>query len=209
MKPEWMKTCKRLLAVALLLPSMAMSCDQPVDAIQPLLDRIDPDANVDPDSVTPPDPSDQPTGRYRSIDGTGNHMDLFTLGAADTTLRRMMAMDYADSVASMGGAGRPSPREISNALCADSQPGPNGLGASDFLWQWGQFVDHDHDARRAWPDAAGSPAFERGIAALHDRHDLGQQVLGVLDLGGHRSEQMGQVPIGGKRDPLGIDECEA
>ncbi|MBW2551427.1 MAG: peroxiredoxin [Deltaproteobacteria bacterium] len=143
MKLEWIKTCKRLLAVLLLLPSMAMSCDQPVDATQLLLDRIDPDANVDPDSVVSPDPSEQPTRRYRSIDGTGNHMEHFTLGAANTTLRRMMPTDYDDSVASMSGAGRPSPREISNALCADSLPGPNGLGASDFLWQWGQFVDHD------------------------------------------------------------------
>ena len=136
---------------------MAMSCDRPADPTQSLLDKIDPDANVDPDSVVAPDPSEQPTGRYRSIDGTGNHIDLFRLGAADTTLRRMMGMDYADSVASMGGTGRPSPREISNALCADSQPGPNGLGASDFLWQWGQFVDHDIDLTEAQAPAESVP----------------------------------------------------
>lgn len=128
----------RLLAALLLLPSMAMSC-------QEVLDATDPNANVDPASVPPPDPSDQPTRRYRSIDGTGNHRTQFELGAAGTTLRRMTPADYGDSVASMAGAGRPSPRDISNALCTDSQPGPNAMGASDFLWQWGQFVDHDID----------------------------------------------------------------
>jgi len=55
----------------------------------------------------------------------------------------MMPVDYGDMVASMAGAGRPSAREVSNALCADSQPGANLMGASDFLWQWGQFLDHD------------------------------------------------------------------
>ncbi len=133
-----MTTCTRLLAALLLLPTMAMSCQEVMDAISP-------NASVDPASVPPPDPSEEPTGRYRSIDGTGNHTTHFALGAADTTLRRMAPADYGDSVASMAGAGRPSPREISNALCADTLPGPNALGASDFLWQWGQFVDHDID----------------------------------------------------------------
>lgn len=133
-----MTTCMRLLAALLLLPTMAMSCQEVMDALSP-------NANVDPASVPPPDPSEEPTGRYRSIDGTGNHLTHFELGAADTTLRRMAPVAYGDLVASMAGVGRPSPREISNALCTDALPGPNALGASDFLWQWGQFVDHDID----------------------------------------------------------------
>lgn len=144
MKFEWTTTHWRLLAVLLFLPSIAFSCE-PVDVMQLLLDRMSPNASVDPASVPPPDPSEQPTGRYRSIDGTGNHETHFTLGAASTPLYRSAPVDYGDSVASMGGTGRPSPRAISNALCADSQPGPNPLGASDFLWQWGQFIDHDID----------------------------------------------------------------
>ncbi len=144
MRPLWTMPWKRLLLVVLILPSLAMNCN-PAATIQDMLDSISPDANVDPASVPPPDPSEQPTGQYRSIDGTGNHETHFRLGAANTTLRRMMDVDYGDGVASMAGAGRPSPREVSNALCADSQPGPNALGASDLLWQWGQFLDHDID----------------------------------------------------------------
>ncbi|MDH3652798.1 MAG: hypothetical protein OEN21_00880 [Myxococcales bacterium] len=144
MRREWLIARKRSLLVLLILPTMAMDCE-PMDLVQMTLDRMSPDAAVDPASVDPPDPSEQPTGQYRSIDGTGNHETHFELGAANTTLRRGMSVHYGDMVASMGGSSRPSPRAISNAVCADSQRPPNALGASDFLWQWGQFVDHDID----------------------------------------------------------------
>ena len=144
MRREWIVASKRSVLVILTLPIMAMTCE-PRDLVQITLDRMSPDATVDPASVEPPDPGDQPTGQYRSIDGTGNHETHFELGAANTTLRRLMSVDYGDLVASMGGSSRPSPRAISNAVCADSQRPPNALGASDFLWQWGQFVDHDID----------------------------------------------------------------
>ncbi len=167
MKPEWTAVSKRLVVALLLLPNMGIQCE-PAVAIQLLLDRISPDADVDPASVDPPDPSEQPTGQYRSIDGTGNHTTHFKLGAANTPLIRSMPIDYGDGVASMAGAGRKSPREISNALCADSQPGPNALGASDFLWQWGQFIDHDIDLTAAQNPVepapisipAGDPSFD-------------------------------------------------
>lgn len=34
---------------------------------------------------------------------------------------------------------------ISNVVNAQDRLYPNTLGASDFLWQWGQFLDHDID----------------------------------------------------------------
>jgi hypothetical protein len=34
---------------------------------------------------------------------------------------------------------------ISNLCVAQPGPLPNAIGASDFLWQWGQFLDHDLD----------------------------------------------------------------
>jgi len=156
MRREWLPLFGRLLLALLVLPSMAVSC-QEMDPVQVLLDSISPDSDVDPASVNPPDPSEQPTGRYRSIDGTGNHETHFRLGAANTTLRRLMPEDYGDGVTSMTGIGRASAREVSNALCADSQPGPNALGASDFLWQWGQFVDHDIDLTEGQVPAEPEP----------------------------------------------------
>jgi hypothetical protein len=154
----------------------------PRDAVDGVVDSFDPTngaPNQEPDGTLPvdkppaepvdkPPAEDEPTVPYRSIDGTGNHLKQLDFGAADTTLRRMTREDYGDSIASMAGTGRPSPREISNALCADTFPGPNALGASDFLWQWGQFVDHDIGLTEAqgpsepMPIAvpAGDPSFD-------------------------------------------------
>ncbi len=155
---------------------MAQTC-LPGSSTQYLLDQIDPYATVDPAFVDPPDPSDQPTGQYRSIDGTGNHETHFHLGAANTVQRRLIHPAYGDMIDTMAGNGRPSARAVSNAVCADSQPGPNALGASDFLWQWGQFVDHDFaftpeqaPAEAAWIDVPqGDPQFDPqggGIAKI-------------------------------------------
>ena len=151
MIPVWMTMWRHWILVILLLPSLAFSC-RPRGPGWP-----SPYGDVDPDSVDPPDPSEEPTDRYRSIDGTGNHNIHFELGAANTPLRRMMPSDYGDMVASMAGAGRPSAREVSNGLCADSQPGANLMGASDFLWQWGQFLDHDIDLSEAQTPAEPAP----------------------------------------------------
>ena len=139
MKRNRVTLYERWLVVCLLLPSMAIKCG-PVD-----FNAVDPFADVDPATVEPPDPSEGPTDRYRSIDGTGNHPFYFELGAAGTPLTRVAFADYDDEMGSMAGIGRPSPREISNALCSETESTPNAMGASDMLWQWGQFVDHDID----------------------------------------------------------------
>lgn len=66
-------------------------------------------------------------------------------GAANTQLRRLVQPAYADGVAAPSGADRPNPRLVSNIVAAEPGPIPNEQGASSFLWQWGQFLDHDLD----------------------------------------------------------------
>jgi len=83
--------------------------------------------------------------RYRSIDGAGNNLDQPEMGAANTQLRRLFNSDYADGNTALAGATRKGAREISNLLATQAQSIENELGASDFLWQWGQFLDHDID----------------------------------------------------------------
>lgn len=82
---------------------------------------------------------------FRTIDGTDNHRERRTLGAAGTVLNRWAPNDYADGVESPAGGERASARAISNAVHTQVGSIPNALGASDFLWQWGQFLDHDID----------------------------------------------------------------
>lgn len=84
-------------------------------------------------------------GPPRSVDGSGNNIFFPDFGAAGTQLQRLVPSDYGDGVSSMAGASRPSPRAISNAVHAQAASVPNAAGASDFIWQWGQFLDHDID----------------------------------------------------------------
>jgi peroxidase len=114
-----------------------------IEDCQAALLRIDPNEQLDPDAVEVIDGI--ATREFRSIDGTGNHRTHFTLGAAETPLLRVLDDAYADSMSAMAGGTRPSPREVSNLMCAQEDRIVNPLGASDFLWQWGQFLDHDID----------------------------------------------------------------
>ncbi len=81
----------------------------------------------------------------RSIDGTGNNLAAPDQGAAFIPLLRLAAPDYADGVSQLAGALRPSAREVSNLVIAQEETLPNSHGVTDFLWQWGQFLDHDLD----------------------------------------------------------------
>ncbi|MEQ9550425.1 MAG: peroxidase family protein [Coleofasciculus sp. G3-WIS-01] len=82
---------------------------------------------------------------FRSIDGSNNNLDNPTWGQAEIELIRLLEPDYSDGISAPAGVNRPNPRAISKAIA--SQPGslPNPFHASDWLWQWGQFIDHDLD----------------------------------------------------------------
>lgn len=113
----------------------------------------------------------------RSIDGSGNNLQSPLMGATFTELVRYVFSDYDDGISEMPEAGLPSPRLVSNI--ANSQEGliPNTLGASDYIWQWGQFLDHDLDFTNGAnpvepadiPVPAGDPFF--------DPFDTGTQVI--------------------------------
>ncbi len=80
----------------------------------------------------------------RSFDGSGNNLSDPAAGAAFVQLVRLAPSDYADGISAMSAPWRKSPREISNIVVdQDGQSFPNPFGTSDFLWQWGQFIDHD------------------------------------------------------------------
>lgn len=80
---------------------------------------------------------------FRAADGAGNNVENSDWGTPDKPFIRLTPNDYADAVSEPSGASRPSARAVSNAVAAQSESVPNRRGASDFLWQWGQFLDHD------------------------------------------------------------------
>jgi hypothetical protein len=81
----------------------------------------------------------------RSVDGSGNNLAHPTWGAAGVDLQRQGPAAYDDGVSSPRGSanGLPNPREISNAVVAQTAMVPNTHAMTDWVFQWGQFVDHD------------------------------------------------------------------
>ena len=86
---------------------------------------------------------------YRSYSGLGNNIANPTFGEAHTELIRLTPNAYADGISTPRGglttSNLPSARAISNAVSAQSTSQMNSVGASDWIWQWGQFLDHDLD----------------------------------------------------------------
>ncbi len=82
---------------------------------------------------------------FRTIDGVGNNAANPTWGSAGVPFLRTTTVAYADGASIPAGGDLPSAREVSNAVVAQSDSLPNADGVSDFVWQWGQFLDHDID----------------------------------------------------------------
>ncbi|MEL6328033.1 MAG: peroxidase family protein [Planctomycetota bacterium] len=100
---------------------------------------------------------------FRTIDGLGNNPISPDWGAVGIPLLRLVPDAYHDGLSQLARdpsvTGGPSAREVSNAVHAQSSPIPSPLNASDYLWQWGQFLDHDIDET-----PIASPAIEAPIA---------------------------------------------
>jgi len=58
-------------------------------------------------------------------------------------LQRFSGTAYGDGISAPAGESRPNPRAISNAIFAQGNFMPAPQGLSDYMWVWGQFLDHD------------------------------------------------------------------
>ncbi len=110
-------------------------------------------------------------GEFRSMDGTGNNVNNSTLGSVGSDLIRLSGVAYDDGFSVPRSGFNPSvlpnPRAISNAVSAQSVSLPNTSKVSDWVWQWGQFLDHDLDLSPTnseepfnIPVPAGDPNFD-------------------------------------------------
>ena len=79
----------------------------------------------------------------RSYDGTNNNIANPEWGAAFTHFRNFTDNGFTDGISEPGGLTRENPRTISNALGSQETFMANERGKSDFIWGWGQFIDHD------------------------------------------------------------------
>ena len=103
-------------------------------------------------------PSSRTVGRCRSTAGSTASHDV----ASPTTSSPSTPL----SVSAPAGASRPGPRAVSNAFFAQTASAPNDRSISDFIWTWGQFIDHDFGLTEGAeellpiPVAAGDPFFD-------------------------------------------------
>jgi peroxidase len=101
-----------------------------------------------PGAAAGPPPGTAPTAQWpelRSYTGAGNNRSQPAWGQAGTPFRRLTTVGYGDGLDTPAGAGRPSARQVSNRIAASTGSRPNSRNLSDYIWQWGQFLDHDLD----------------------------------------------------------------
>jgi hypothetical protein len=120
-----------------------------------------------------------PTPGIRSIDGSGNNLADEEMGAAATQLRRITDSYYEGGAWKPAGAHRPSARAVSNAVADQEGSIPNKLGASDWLWQWGQFLDHDIDLTDAHLPKEPFPIQVPADDPLFDPSGTGTKVISL------------------------------
>lgn len=152
----------------------------------------------------------------RPVDAYGTNPLNPGWGSTGSDLLRLAADDRGPN-GEMSGADRPGAREISNAV--NDQHGadiPNAAGASDFLWMWGQFIDHDMSLTEAGHTQAaailvplGDPDFDpmgTGTATIPftrvDPTPTGyqNQITGFLDASmiyGSDAETLGRMRVDG------------
>lgn len=80
---------------------------------------------------------------YRTYDGSGNNLANPTWGAASQQLQRLTPAAYTDGISSPAGADRPGARLVSNVVCIQDQQVLSPRVVSNFVMQWGQWIDHD------------------------------------------------------------------
>jgi peroxidase len=114
-----------------------------------------------PTAALPPEP----------INGVGNNVANPAWGAADTDFIRLAAALFGDKISSPNGQSLPSARVISNLIANQDIAGveqdlANNRDMTDFVYGWGQFIDHDIDLTEGGtvamniPVPAGDPTFD-------------------------------------------------
>lgn len=88
-----------------------------------------------------------------SLTGMGNNARHPLWATAGFDLMRFAPAGYSDSLSLPAGPFRPSPRLVSNTVSEASAGIPNARLLSDWVYGWGQFLDHDIDLTPSGDDA--------------------------------------------------------
>ncbi len=120
---------------------------------------------------------------YRTIDGSDNNLTHPLYGSTNTQLIRLTTPAYDDAVSSprtLDSIANPLPsaRAVSNAVTAQSPATPSASNLTDYLWVWGQFLDHDisltepHEPHEPFNiPVTGDPLFTQPITLNRSTYD--------------------------------------
>ena len=104
---------------------------------------------------------------FYSITGVGNNLANLRWGAAGVDLVRRSPSAYQDGLSAPAGSDRLSARALSNALSAQTEDSENNRQMSDYVYVFGQFLDHDiglttASSGQAFPISVptGDPSFD-------------------------------------------------
>jgi hypothetical protein len=95
-----------------------------------------------PAALLQPAPAKDPAPK---LDGTLNNPFHTTWGVAGADLMRFAPAAYGDGLSTPAGSTRPSARLVSNTLCDQTASRPSARNLSNWIYGWGQFLDHDLD----------------------------------------------------------------
>ncbi|MEM7697427.1 MAG: peroxidase family protein [Verrucomicrobiota bacterium] len=129
---------------------------------------------------------------FRTINGADNNAENPEWGQAEIPFIRVSPPAYEDGISHPSGPDRPNARAISNAVMAQDEDLFNDRGVTDFLWQWGQFLDHDITLTPVDDPVvdfsievpAGDPFFDpnsTGTQVITLDRSFGEEVDGVLE----------------------------
>lgn len=108
----------------------------------------------------------------RSLDGHGNNVRHPGWGRAGTPYLRVAAPSYADGISKP--VEGPPPRYVSNRVFNDvGQNLFSENGLSQWVWTWGQFIDHDIGLRDERPGESAPIPFDAADPLERFRNDLG------------------------------------
>lgn len=116
-------------------------------------------------------------GDTRTFDGTGNNLVRTNWGSANSQLLRESPAAYSDQISSPAGANRPSARAVSNAVMMETNEVLNERHLSDFIYVFGQFLDHDLSLT---PNAQPTQSFNIPVPTgdpFFDEASTGTQVI--------------------------------
>lgn len=129
--------------------------------------------------------------RRRPVDGIGTNEFEPEWGKTDAYLLRLTYNDLGEN-GEMSGQDRPGARQISNAIAQQPTDTENAAGASDFLWIWGQFLDHDLSLTEAGHTTSANISVPAGDP-FFDPFATGQQEIGFNRVNSEAGEYKNEI----------------